>query len=56
MAVKVYGTETYEHADGNDLDVRDDGHLVVLDTAGVSKPRQIAIYRPSQWARAEVTK
>jgi hypothetical protein len=56
MTVKVYGDEAHEHADGTGLDVRDGGHLLVLDTVGVSRPKQIAIYAPDTWKRAEVTK
>lgn len=52
MAVKVYGTETHEHGNGTDLDVRD-GHLLVTRSGGGEK-HSVAIYAPGEWQRAEV--
>jgi hypothetical protein len=41
---------TIQHGDGTGIDIRD-GHLVVV--SGVDT---VAIYAPSRWLRAEVTK
>jgi hypothetical protein len=57
MAVKVYGkptTHNYDHSEGTGVDVRD-GHLLVLAGVSVTTPRQIAVYTPGTWIRAEVT-
>jgi hypothetical protein len=59
MAVKVYGNPKthgdYDHSEGTGVDVRE-GHLIVQSGASVSTPRQIAVYTPGSWVRAEVTK